>query len=103
VREKATALDDEKSGLATVYADVLRAGLAGLTGGDPAVAAYEKARAAFAGMSMPLHVAASEYRLAELTKNEAKRADAAARLQTFGVAAPDRFVDMLVPGVRAAK
>jgi serine/threonine protein kinase len=101
VREKATALDDEKSGLATVYAETLRAGLEGLSGGETAVAAYERSRAAFAGMSMPLHVAAADYRLAELGKDEAKRADAVGRLHAFGVTAPDRFVDMLVPGVRA--
>jgi hypothetical protein len=100
VREKAAALDTEKSGLATVYAEALRAGLAGLSGDEAAVAAFERARAAFAGMSMPLHVAASEYRLAELAKDDARRSEAVTRLFAFGVAAPERFVDMLVPGAR---
>ena len=30
------------------------------------------------------------------------RADAVGRLHAFGVTAPDRFVDMLVPGVRVS-
>jgi hypothetical protein len=101
VRERAAALDAEKSGLATAYAEVLRAGLAGLTGGDAARAAFTKARAVLEAMPMPLHVAAADHRLAELDGDAEKRAEAAARLQALGVAAPARFVDMLVPGVRA--
>ena len=100
--EKAAALDAEKSGLATVYAEVLRAGLAALSGGEPAVRAFEQARAAFAAMSMPLHVAACDYRLAELAGDAKAREGAAERLSGFGVAAPEHFVDMLVPRARAA-
>jgi len=100
VREKAAALDGEKSDLATAYAEVLRAGLAGLSPGEDAARAFERARAACDGMSMPLHAAAADHRLAELAGDSARREDAAARLRAFGVVAPDRFVDMLVPGVR---
>ena len=73
--------------------------MAGLSGGEEAVRAFERARAACDGMSMPLH-AAADHRLAELAHDAAKREDAAARLRAFGVGAPDRFVDMLVPNVR---
>jgi hypothetical protein len=100
-REKAAALDAEKSELATVYAELLRAGIAGLSGGEPAVQAYERAGAAFSAMSMPLHVAAVDFRLGELRDDEKRREDARGRLESRGVAAPDRFIDMLVPGVRA--
>jgi hypothetical protein len=99
-REKAAALDAEKSELATVYAEVLRAGIVGLSGGEPAERAFERSGAAFAAMSMPLHVAAVDFRLGELRGHDQKRESARERLRNLGVAAPDRFVDMLVPGVR---
>jgi hypothetical protein len=65
------------------------------------VQAYERAGAAFSAMSMPLHVAAVDFRLGELRDDEKRREDARGRLESRGVAAPDRFIDMLVPGVRA--
>jgi eukaryotic-like serine/threonine-protein kinase len=99
VREKAEALDAEKSGLATAYAEVLRAGAAALGDGNGAVAAFAKAREALAAMPMPLHVAAVDYRLAVLAGDEAAREAAAGRLAALGVASPPRFVDMLVPGL----
>jgi hypothetical protein len=101
VREKAGGLDAEKSGLATAYAAVLRAGVAGLAGGDEARAAFTTARAVLAAMPMPLHVAAVDYRLAELAGEADVRDAAAGRLAALGVAAPLRFVDMLVPRARA--
>jgi serine/threonine protein kinase len=103
VKQRAAALDAENSGLATVYAEVLRAGLAGLEGGELAVRGFQAARAAFEGMAMPLHVAAAELRLGELTLDTARKLDAEARLSELGVAAPSAFADMLVPGVRTAR
>jgi hypothetical protein len=50
---------------------------------------------------MPLHVAATDYRLGELLGEAALREDAGARLDALGVRAPTRFVDMLLPKVRA--
>jgi eukaryotic-like serine/threonine-protein kinase len=100
VKDKAAALDSEKSGLATAYADALRAGLAALSGGEVAATAFRKARERFGEMSMPLHVAAADYRLSELLGDSALREDAGARLNAVGVRAPTRFVDMLLPKVR---
>jgi hypothetical protein len=54
-------------------------------------------------MAMPLHVAAAELRLGELTLDTARKLDAEARLSELGVAAPSAFADMLVPGVRTAR
>jgi hypothetical protein len=100
VREKAAALDAEKSGLATAYAGILRAGLGGLAGGEQARDAFVAARAELSAMSMPLHVAAADHRLAELSGDTRARDAAAERLSALGVAAPARFIDMLVPSLR---
>jgi hypothetical protein len=50
---------------------------------------------------MPLHCAATDYRLAELTSDATKRDGAVSDLRGFGVTAPERFIEMLVPGVRS--
>jgi hypothetical protein len=102
VKDKAAALDAEKSALATAYAELLRAGATGLAGGDRARDAFGTARAVLNELPLPLHVAAVDYRLAELDGAIEKRDGAAARLSALGVAAPARFIDMLVPRVRPA-
>jgi hypothetical protein len=50
---------------------------------------------------MPLHCAATDYRLGELTSDATKRDGAVSDLRGFGVTAPERFIEMLVPGVRS--
>ena len=101
IKTKASALDAEKSELATAYAEALRAGLAALSSRDAGVPAFQTARSAFASLSMPLHVAAADSRIGELTNDESLRRDAEARLHTAGVKAPPRFIDMLLPQIRA--
>lgn len=100
VRDKIQRLEHEASGLAAAYAQALRAGLAGLE--DPAQLGAElaNARAAFAALSMPLHVAAADYRLAECSGAPRAARDAAERsLEQRGVVAPRRFIDLLLPSL----
>ncbi len=92
VEERVKLLDAEQSGLASVYAGALRAGLAGLAGGQPAVVAFQRVRDAFRALSMPLHASAAEHRIAELEVTGRPPDDALDRLHAHGVVAPERFV-----------
>ncbi len=105
VRDKIRRLHAERSGLATVYAMALEAGLAVLEHPDErAAAAFETAQAAFEKLDMPMHVAAAELRAAECRGGaEAirRRTGAFEALEGFGVADPSPFADMLLPRVIA--
>lgn len=98
VRDRIQRLESEDSGLASAYAQALRAGLAALDDPARARAEFSRARSTFQALSMPLHVAAADYRISECSgEPSAARQETEQRLADRGVAAPRRFIDLLLP------
>src|SRR5690606_24623105 len=104
VLDRIQRLSSEDNGLASAYAQVLRAGLAIHTRSIEAAAEeFELARSTFAELSMPMHAAAAEMRHAECLSKQKPGAGeqlysaAVDRLREHGVEEPGRFGQMLVP------
>jgi hypothetical protein len=101
----AHALDGEASLWASAHAAALRAGIAALADDarkDSAPALFERARASYDALEMPLYAAACSASRSVLVggaEGASLRATAHARLEEAGVKNPERFAAFLVPRV----
>ncbi len=98
-------LEGERAGYATVYALLLRAGIAAVArraSRDGVIVPLREAVAVAAEHDMALHLAAARDRLAGLLGGDegaALRAAAAAYASTEGVVAPGRMFEVQAPGI----
>ncbi len=105
VRKLVRKLEGEGTGYATVYALLLRAGLAAVAPGtsrEDAIAPLRQAISVAADHDMALHLAAARDRLGGLLGGDegaALRASAAAYVSTEGVVASDLLFELQAPGI----
>jgi hypothetical protein len=99
VQRHVVRLRREDNRLADVYAASLEAGLARLHRPEQASGLYARLEQDFAKLQMPMHVAACQWRLAQLRGDagQASLSQARQALAERTVTAPARWVDMLLP------